>query len=91
MPETQTHFYCDDDGSASVLEWLTRLARKQPGAVDKCRVRIETLRQMGHDLRRPIADYVDGGIHELRTRHGTVKCRILYFFHGKNVAIWHMD
>lgn len=41
----------------------------------------------GYELRRPIADMLRDGIYELRTRHGTVQYRILYFFHGQNVAV----
>jgi phage-related protein len=42
---------------------------------------------MGHELRRPIADTLRDGIYELRARRGHVNYRLLYFFHGKNVAI----
>jgi phage-related protein len=42
---------------------------------------------MGYELRRPIADMLRDGIYELRTRHGTVQYRLLYFFHGQNVAV----
>jgi len=87
MPETQVLYYCDDDGKAPVLEWLAKLLRKQRKAAEKCLIRIETLKELGHELRRPIADYLENGIYELRTRHGTVQYRILYFFHGQNVAI----
>jgi len=27
------------------------------------------------------------GLHELRAKHGRVNYRILYFFHGRNVAV----
>ena len=40
-----------------------------------------------HELRRPEADFLRDGIYELRTRRGRVQYRILYFFHGQNVAI----
>ncbi len=40
-----------------------------------------------HELRRPLADILRDGIYELRIRKGKVNFRILYFFHGKNVAI----
>jgi putative component of toxin-antitoxin plasmid stabilization module len=30
---------------------------------------------------------VRDGIHELRIRKGHVNCRILYFFHGRDVAV----
>jgi phage-related protein len=45
------------------------------------------LAECGHELRRPLADFLREGIHELRIRKGRVNYRILYFFHGRNVAI----
>jgi phage-related protein len=87
MPETEVIYYCDENGTAPVLEWLTKLSKKNRKAAEKCLVRIETLGQMGHELRRPIADYLRHGIYELRTRDGTVQYRVLYFFHGRNVAV----
>lgn len=87
MPDTQVRFYCEKDGTAPVVEWLTELSRRNRKAAEKCLVRIETLRRMGYELRRPIADVLRDGIYELRTRHGTVQCGILYFYHGQNVAI----
>lgn len=42
---------------------------------------------MGHELRRPEADFLRDGIYELRSHFGTVNYRVLYFFHGRNVAI----
>ena len=65
-----------------LLVWLDTLPAK---AQDKCRVRIERLKELGHELRRPEADYLRDGIYELRTKHGGVHYRVLYFFH-RNVA-----
>ena len=45
------------------------------------------LAELGHELRRPEADLLRDGIYELRARLGTVNYRILYFFHGRNVAV----
>jgi putative component of toxin-antitoxin plasmid stabilization module len=42
---------------------------------------------MGHELRRPEADLLRDGIHELRARRGRVNYRILYFFHGRHVVV----
>lgn len=42
---------------------------------------------MGHELRRPAADILRDGIYELRAKQGHVQYRLLYFFHGRNVAI----
>lgn len=66
-----------------LLVWLDTLPTK---AQDKCRVRIERLKELGHELRRPEADYLRrDGIYDLRTKHAGVNYRMLYFFH-RNVA-----
>ncbi len=44
-------------------------------------------RSWGHELRRPEADYLRDGIHELRVGLQSVNYRILYFFHGKIAAV----
>jgi phage-related protein len=45
------------------------------------------LSEMGHELRRPEADYLRDDIYELRTGLGSVNYRVLYFFHGRNEAV----
>ena len=87
MPKTEVIFYRDERGQAPVVEWLRELRRKDKKAYAKCNARIQVLAQLGHELRRPMADYLRDGIHELRIRHGHVNYRILYFFHGQAVAI----
>ena len=87
MPKTELIFYRDERGQAPVVEWLRELRRKDKKAYAKCNARIQVLAQLGHELRRPMADYLRDGIHELRIRHGHVNYRILYFFHGQAVAI----
>jgi hypothetical protein len=47
-----------------------------PDACSECMVVIERLRQFGHTLRRPTADYLRDGIHELRFRTGRVNYRL---------------
>lgn len=82
MPTTQVVFFREADGTVPLFVWLDTLPTK---AQDKCRVRIERLKELGHELRRPEADYLRDGIHELRVKHGGVNYRMLYFFH-RNVA-----
>jgi len=43
--------------------------------------------KMGHELRRPEADYLRDGVYELRWRFQSVNYRILYFFHGRDVIV----
>ena len=84
MPQIQVTFYQDEDGSVPILEWFELLPEK---ALDKCRVKLERLRDLGHELRRPEADYLRDGIYELRVRVGSVNYRMLYFFHENIAAV----
>ena len=86
MPQTELLFYCDD-GSVPVLAWLDDLHRQDRRAYNKCLEVIDRLAEFGHELRRPTADLLQDGIYELRARVGRVNYRILYFFHGRNVAV----
>lgn len=87
MPQTEVRFYCEADGSAPVLEWLDGLAASDRKAYLKCREVIDRLERFGHELRRPTADLLEDGIYELRARVGRVNYRVLYFFHGRGVAL----
>jgi len=84
MPKAKVVFYKEDDGSVPILEWLDSLEAK---ALDKCTVRIERLAEMGHELRRPEADFLRDGIYELRVGLRHVNYRMLYFFHGRMAAV----
>lgn len=50
-------------------------------------MRIERLKALGHELRRPEADYLRDRIYELRTKHAGVNYRMLYFFHRSVAAV----
>lgn len=84
MPRTRVVFYREQDGHAPVLEWLDTLPAK---IQDKCVVKIERLRELGHELRRPEADLLRNGIYELRIGREGMNYRILYFFHGRMAAV----
>jgi len=84
MPITRVVFYQDDDKSVPVLEWLDSLP---PKAQDKCFVKISRLAELGHELRRPEADILRDNIYELRVGLQGINYRILYFFHGGQVAV----
>ena len=87
MPRAIIVFYRDNSGSAPVLEWLRELRRTDRRAYEKCVAAIGRLAEWGHELRRPLADLLRDGIYELRIRIGRVHYRILYFFHGQNLAV----
>jgi len=84
LRRTRVLLYREDDGSVPILDWLDGLPSK---AVAKCRVRIERLAELGHELRRPEADSLRDGIYELRVGLAGQNYRMLYFFHGQAVAI----
>jgi phage-related protein len=84
MPKTKVILYCEEDGSCPVLDWLQELPEK---AQDKCFLRLERLSELGHELRRPEADFLRDGIYELRASLQGVNYRILYFFHGSIAAV----
>jgi phage-related protein len=87
MPTTKLIFFREADGTAPAVEWLIQLRKENARAFAKCRVRLARLAEMGHELRRPEADYLRDDIYELRSRLGTVNYRVLYFFYGRNFAI----
>ena len=86
MPETEVMIFAEDDGSAPLLTWLDALP---PKVRVKCDARTERLRAMGHELRRPEADLLRDGIHELRTSFRRVQYRMLYFFYRQQAVISH--
>jgi phage-related protein len=50
---------------------------------DKSFLRLERSREVGHELRRPEADFLRDGIYEIRVSLQGVHYRILYFFHWR--------
>jgi phage-related protein len=87
VPQTRVIFYRDEQKQAPVLEWLKVLLKQDRKGYTNCMARIGLLAETGHELRRPAADFLRDGIYELRAKHRHVQYRILYFFHGQNVAI----
>jgi hypothetical protein len=66
VPRVEVVLFADEDGSVPLLAWLDAQSSK---AKEKCIVRLERLSEMGHELRRPEADYLRDDIHELRVSH----------------------
>lgn len=86
MPATELNYYMESDGGVPVRDWLWDLRARNPRAFAKCAAKIVRLAALGYELRRPDADLLRDGIYELRAREGRVNYRILYFFHGRNIA-----
>jgi phage-related protein len=84
LPRTEVVFFQDHDGTVPLVDWLASLTAV---ARAKCRVRLDRLEELGHELRRPEGDYLRDGIYELRAKHGGVNYRMLYFFHGRTATV----
>ncbi len=66
-------YYIDERGRNPVKEFIHGLSLKEQA---KVYAYIHELARQGHNLRRPMADYLRSGIYELRPKHN----RIFYFF-----------
>ncbi len=86
MPETEVALFQEIDGMVPLLAWMDGLP---PKVQDKLIARVELLKNRGHELRRPHADILRNGIHELRVRHFKVQYRLLYFFVGQVAVVSH--
>ena len=69
-------FYAEK-GESPFLVWLEG---QQEKVQDKVFDAIARLEELGHELRRPEAEYLRDGIYELRVKKGHVNYRPLYFF-----------
>ncbi len=83
MPAVKVVFFLEGE-SPPIVEWLDSLP---PKARLKCLVRLKRLEDWGHELRRPEADYLRDGIHELRATCAGIHYRMLYFFHGRAAVV----
>jgi len=79
VPRTRIVLYREADGTVPLLDWLGTLPERVRA---KCLFRIRRLADLGHELRRPEADYLRDGIYELRIGFRGQNYRTLYFFHG---------
>jgi phage-related protein len=84
MPQTKVILFKTLAGTVPFLDWFGSIP---PKAQDKCRVRLERLQELGYELRRPEADFLREGIHELRVGLQGINYRILYFFHGQAAVV----
>jgi hypothetical protein len=63
MPKTDVIFFKGENGEIPIIDWLDELPAK---AQDKCLAKLKRHEDLGHELRRPEADYLRDGIYELR-------------------------
>jgi phage-related protein len=76
----EVRFYIDDRGRQPVRDFIDAQPLKDQV---KILAYLEELKKQGHNLRRPVADYLGEGIYELRPKHN----RIFYFFFSKGCVV----
>jgi len=74
------YYFLDERGENPVKEFIKALSQDERAKVFAY---ISELKNQGHNLRRPLADYLGQGIYELRPKAN----RIFYFFFLKNSAV----
>jgi len=74
------YYFLDERGVSPVKEFIKALSQNERAKVFAY---IAELKDKGHNLRRPLADYLGHGIYELRPKAN----RIFYFFFLKNSAV----
>jgi phage-related protein len=74
------YYFLDERGENPVKEFIKALSQDERAKVFAY---ISELKNQGHNLRRPLADYLGHGIYELRPKAN----RIFYFFFLKNSAV----
>jgi phage-related protein len=73
MPQTEVVLYQEEDGRVPLVDWLDALPDE---ARDRCLARLALLEEKGHELRRPHAENLGGGLYELRIKCYRVNYRI---------------
>lgn len=74
------YYFLDEKGHAPVKDFIKSLPLKERAKVFAY---IAELKNQGHNLRRPMADFLQDGIHELRPKDN----RIFYFFFLRDSAV----
>lgn len=74
------YYFVDKNGKSPVKEFIASLPLKDQA---KVYAYIRELKKQGNNLRRPMADYLKGGIYELRPKDN----RIFYFFYLRDSVV----
>lgn len=74
------YYFVDERGNKPVEEFINGLPKKERAKVFAY---ILELKNQGHNLRRPLADYLGDDIYELRPKDN----RIFYFFFLRHSAV----
>ena len=80
-------FYENDEGECPVDDFINTLSEKDK---KKMNLWLEYLKEVGVEMKRPQADYLRDGIHELRIKLSRGQTRTLYFLcFENNIVLTH--
>jgi phage-related protein len=80
----KVYYYQKGDGTHPVKEYIDSLTKREKA---NTLAFIELLQNTGPNLKRPYADLLRDGIHELRLKLTGTQVRILYFFCFQNAIV----
>jgi phage-related protein len=70
-------FYRKESGRSPIEDFIAKLNDQERIEIA---AHLDALRQLGLEARRPLVDYLEDGIYELRIRVVKKQIRVLYFF-----------
>ncbi|MFH1897021.1 MAG: type II toxin-antitoxin system RelE/ParE family toxin [Candidatus Desantisbacteria bacterium] len=77
-------FYRKESGRSPIEDFITECSEQEKLETI---AHLDTLSQLGFEARRPLVDYLEDGIYELRVRVMKKQLRVLYFFFHQNKII----
>ena len=83
MPH-RIEFYRTQRGDEPALDYIRAQTKAHRAKIGRA---LRYLEELGHLARRPMADYLQAGLYELRVAVEGHQHRLLYFFHGKELIV----
>ncbi len=80
----QIEFYRSPRGDEPALGYIRAQVKAHRAKIGRA---LRYLEELGHLARRPMADYLGGGLYELRVAAEGHQHRVLYFFHEKTMIV----
>jgi phage-related protein len=77
-------FYRKESGRSPIEDFISRLNDHEKIEIAS---HLDALRQLGHKARRPLVDFLEDGIYELRIRIKKKQIRVLYFFFHRDKIV----
>lgn len=77
-------FYCTARGEEPALDYVRAQVKAHRTRIGRA---LRALQDLGHLARRPLADYLEDGLYELRIAVDGHQHRMLYFFHQRTMIV----